>query len=550
VLAPRNITRVRARALAVGVFRDVPPGGAAGAIDRALDGALRAIWRRRLFTGRAGEIFVLPCAGRGLRAEMIVLAGLGAFDRYGAGAQQLAAENVARTLVAGGVDELATVVWGGGSGTRAAAGLRDLLVGLGRGLRDADPAGRFRRVIVCETNAARLRGMRAALPRLAKTGLLAHARVSESAAVTPAPPAAVDPIYLLVSADAAGAKIVRVRGALLSAGGKAAVVSGTREIARDAWAALVGRTQSDALSEAALRTLGDEIGRQLLAEEVCGVMARFPERHLVVVHDTVGSQVPWEALRVAGASRVFVPALGGGLTRRFVAENLSVAKFLEERRLGETLDLLLVVNPTLDLPGAETEGERVERLFGEATAAGARRVRLVKLHGEEATRAAVRERLRSGEFDVVHYAGHAFFDPADPGRSGLLCAGREVLAGADLADLSSLPALVFFNACESGRVRRATAATLRQRVRASAGVAEAFLRGGLANYLGTYWPVGDTAAVAFAETFYTRLLAGAALGEAVLAGRKSVKGVGSVDWADYVFYGCAEFALKLVGCAP
>jgi CHAT domain-containing protein len=100
---------------------------------------------------------------------------------------------------------------------------------------------------------------------------------------------------------------------------------------------------------------------------------------------------------------------------------------------------------------------------------------------------------------VVHYAGHAFFDPEHRTRSGILCAGREILSGADLASLSRLPALVFFNACEAARVRRVgdgeAAAT--EVARGTVGFAKSFLARGVANGLGTYWPVNDNGAEAF-----------------------------------------------------
>jgi len=75
--------------------------------------------------------------------------------------------------------------------------------------------------------------------------------------------------------------------------------------------------------------------------------------------------------------------------------------------------------------------------------------------------------------------------------------------------------------------------------------AEAFLRGGIANYIGTYWPVGDAAAATFAMRFYERLVAGQSIGAAIQAGRGAVKASGSIDWADYVHYGTQDFALKL-----
>jgi CHAT domain-containing protein len=149
----------------------------------------------------------------------------------------------------------------------------------------------------------------------------------------------------------------------------------------------------------------------------------------------------------------------------------------------------------------------------------------------------------------VHYAGHAFFDPEGPSRSGLICAGREILSGADLTGISNLPFLVFFNACEAGRVRGrpAPARSASVQVSESYGVAEALMRGGIANFMSTYWPVGDRAADTFASTFYKSVLAGNPIGAAVLEGRKAVLGTGERDWADYILYGNYDFVLKQAG---
>jgi CHAT domain-containing protein len=83
-------------------------------------------------------------------------------------------------------------------------------------------------------------------------------------------------------------------------------------------------------------------------------------------------------------------------------------------------------------------------------------------------------------------------------------------------------------------------------VRGTVGFAEAFLAGGVANYVGTYWPVGDEAARKFAETFYGALLAGRPMGDAMIEARHAVRdlAVGAADWADYVFYGNPRFVLK------
>jgi CHAT domain-containing protein len=172
------------------------------------------------------------------------------------------------------------------------------------------------------------------------------------------------------------------------------------------------------------------------------------------------------------------------------------------------------------------------------------------LRGREADWQALSEAFRSGTYDAIHYAGHAYFDRGDPSKSGAICSDHRVLSGADLAGMNHLPALVFFNACEAARIRkqpeRAGGRSARNRIEQNVSLAEAFLRGGIANYVGTYWPVGDAGAKTFAEVFYAELLKGEAIGDALLKGRRAVFELGNVDWADYIHYGGFDFRLEHV----
>jgi CHAT domain-containing protein len=111
---------------------------------------------------------------------------------------------------------------------------------------------------------------------------------------------------------------------------------------------------------------------------------------------------------------------------------------------------------------------------------------------------------------------------------------------------------MFFNACESARIRARRGARkpnarrrLKQRIEENVGLAESFLRGGAANYVGTYWPVGDDAAEAFSTTLYDALVEGQTVGESLNRGRKAVEKLGSVDWADYIHYGSYDFTIKV-----
>jgi len=575
-----SITEASVRAIALGAFSEVTPTGAAAALDRRLGGAITDVFRRRMFAARIGEVFVLPRGRHDLRADFITFVGLGPFDTFTDQALQTAAENIIRTFINARIEEFATVLFGGSSGESPAGALQNLLTGFFRGLKDADHRHSFRRIVVCEQDRERYLALKAELFRLSSTALCHDVEMTFEEEVLDPPPQViapdqravsavrrVDPVYLIVRQERTNPDTneIDIRSALLTAGAKAAIITGVCRVKSPALEAL--REEITTAAGDHFAELGLRLSKMVLAEQVLQILPRYNRHHVVVVHDAAMSRVPWEVLAVeqdAANRAVWFPSAGadgaetheGGLSHRYAADNLSVAKWLEDRIKDGVLNMLLVVNPTGDLEGANREGARILDLF-----AGRRDARIDELRGRAASHTAVLDAFRSGRYDVVHYAGHAFFDPRNPERSGLLCAGGVPLTGAQLASLGSLPTLVFFNACEAARIRTATPAraarTRSAKKKSDADIvartvsfAEAFMRGGVANFLGTYWPVGDEPAKHFADTFYTKLLEGASLNDALLAGRRRVREEDekarfpSRDWADYVFYGSPDFALK------
>lgn len=550
-----SITEANARALALGVFSDVTPSGAARAVDERLDGAITDVFRRRMFGARVGEVFVLPKGRHALAADFIAFVGLGAFDRFTDQALQTAAENLVRTLVRARIEEFATVLFGGGSGESPAGALQNLLTGFFRGLRDADTDHQFRRIVLCEFDAQRYTELKAELFRLSSTSLFGDVEITFDEEVLPEAPvmgAAVsrsrtgrDPVYLIVRQEKSSRGTLEIRSSLLTAGGKATIVSGVVSPRSSDLESLRSRIVSGRARN--FEALGLKLGEALLPDPIRELLPRHTDRHLVIVHDAPMSRVPWEVMALPGADgQTWLPAIGHGLSHRYAADNLSVAKWLEERIEDDTLSILLVVNPTLDLDGAAAEGRRIRQLFS-----GMPGVQLRVIEGKDATHRRLLDEFSSGEYDVIHYAGHAFFDEDSPERSGLLCHRDVPLTGAQLSSLANLPSLVFFNACESGRIRGGRRPSVEKRdaervtrARNAVGFAEAFMRGGIASFLGTYWPVGDEAALVFAETFYGELIAGKTVGDALVAARNAVREVGGQDWADYLFYGSPDFVVK------
>jgi hypothetical protein len=549
-----SIADANARALVLGVFQNVAPAGPAAAIDTALDGAVRELALRRMFAAQLGQVFVMPVARGALLAEFVVFAGLGEFDEFGAEAPAFVTENVVRTLARSQVEDFATVLFGAGSGLPAAMAAEQLLRGLVAGVLQADAGRVVRRVSICEVDARKyavlVRATRRLVPALARADLELVVDEVDLAAPGPvrSPSRAApgrhrlsvprDPAYLLVATEPRGRNDLACRASLLTAGAKAAVLSGEVVFAHQALRRVVDPLERGAAVVQDLAGIGTALADLLLPPTVRAGLESMQSRPLVIVHDREAARVPWEVLRI-GATH---PALAAGLSRRYATDALSVARWREDRLPGPKLRVLLVVDPTRDLPGAAAEGTAlVQRLSRED-------VQVERLAGREATRARILAALHAGGFGVLHFAGHAFFDAGDPARGGLVCDGDEVLRGADLATLGNLPALVFCNACEAARVRRRRAGATRSRAVQPrlGGLAEGFLTGGVANFIGTHWPVGDDAASAFSQSLYESLLDRATLGAAVLAARRRLHAMPSVDWADYVHYGSPEFRLDRI----
>jgi hypothetical protein len=546
VLEGNSITDVRAKAYVLGLFEGVTPAGPAGAIDELLEGNIADFVARRMFSAKVGEVFMLPTGNAPIQADVILFVGLGQLDQFLARPdeiQRFVASTVMRTLIQLRVDEFATVLIGGGSGQTVEATLTNLVLGFVDALRDVDPGDRARRVILCENDPARYEEMVDLVYAHARSEpfddirLTIYERPPEIGrrSIQRAPATVSEyrsRMFLHVRHQQVGDEDC-YEAVLLTPGGKATAITSSRRYdprERDALLRPVGTRTFD------VEEFGQDLAEFALSREFVDLLGGpiAKGQHLIVVHDAESSKLPWETLRCG--ERVL--ALDGGISRKYLLTvNYSVAKWLEKRRFDKKLDILLIVNPTEDLDGAEREGEIIRRLIKDVPA-----VEIKEVHGKAATKDRLLGEFQSGAYDVIHYAGHAEFNRDAPGHSGILCSDHHVLSGADLAMIGDLPALVFFNACESGRVRKAARPI--KRLQESVSFAEAFLRGGIANFIGTYWPVGDESAEAFAKTFYRDIVNGQAVGDALLAGRRAVRHIESYDWADYIHYGDPDFRIK------
>jgi hypothetical protein len=543
-----DVADSRAAATAVALLRGVPAKGAAADVDQRLGGVIGDWLQHRVVSGDAGSVTPIPRSlqkGRGKPRTAYLLIGLGRFDRLGLDVIELAAENLARFAEAPPYRSLATVAWGARAGIDPADSFAAQL----RGILRARAAGntKLARVDLHVLTRADAQRVQARLVDFVDARPAGALRLTPLA---PLPTRAVTRVrklpgtaHLIVSAEARREGMETWRASLLTGGTSAAIYSHGRRFSADALDALDHEFAQPSLTSARVTSLGRKLGSLVLHPALARALLETRRQPLSVVHDAAGSRVPWETLNLRG----WIPALESGLSRRYATADLVPARFDPTRLSQRELSVLVIANPTRDLPGAELERERITRILGRAP-----KVRVTEVTGEAATLARVTAELEAGRHDVIHYAGHAFFDARRPGESGLALADGD-LTGSAVAALGRLPPLVVFNACESARLRRgasarggnhARAAKRERGVRTNLSLAESLLRAGLAHYVGTHWPVEDEAATAFATVFYRELLR-TSIGGALVKARRAVHTRRSPDWADYVHYGDGDFRLKV-----
>ena len=201
--------------------------------------------------------------------------------------------------------------------------------------------------------------------------------------------------------------------------------------------------------------------------------------------------------------------------------------------------MLILANPTADLKSAYKEGINIRNQFDKA-----RDKISIDFKSTDINTFYVKKNLR--EYDIVHFAGHCECEKADPRKTGwLLRDGRftaqDILS---MGEDSLLPSLVFSNACQSAQVNKELIQENYQEKTYS--LACAFLFSGVRHYIWAIQRIEDPVSFVFAREFYTHLIKGSSVGEAVrLARLRLIKeyGINSCLWASYLLYGDPNFVL-------
>jgi leucyl aminopeptidase len=111
-----DVTGTSTPALVVNLFQGVTqPGGATGAVDKALDGAISQLIQDGEIKGKQGEISLIHTLGK-ISPARVVVAGLGPAERFDAQVVRQVSGEVVRYLRQRGISRAATIAHGAGIG--------------------------------------------------------------------------------------------------------------------------------------------------------------------------------------------------------------------------------------------------------------------------------------------------------------------------------------------------------------------------------------------------------------------------------------------------
>ncbi|MFH0814375.1 MAG: CHAT domain-containing protein, partial [Pseudomonadota bacterium] len=286
-----------------------------------------------------------------------------------------------------------------------------------------------------------------------------------------------------------------------------------------------GKVSKDILIK--LQKLGQLLYNGLLTAKAREQLNTTEAEDLIVNIDDQLVQIPWELLY--DGKQFFCQRFNMG---RLVKTRQAVGS-VRIRRVERPLKMLILSDPQNNLPNSHQEGLK---LTGVVEKEG----ELVTANHKTGTVKIDEVRKSLCYYDVIHYAGHADYDPSDPSQSGwLLSDGKFTSHEITCVDrIRPLPALVFSNACHSGQTEEwKIDQKFEDRIY---GLANAFLLSGVQHYLGTFWEIQDEPGLLFALEFYQELLKGNTIGEAVRNAREALikkYGEETIVWASYMLYG-------------
>ena len=144
----------------------------------------------------------------------------------------------------------------------------------------------------------------------------------------------------------------------------------------------------------------------------------------------------------------------------------------------------------------------------------------------------VRELLRYGGVQLIHFACHGSFDPDEHEQSVIYLENNEKLRSRDIAGSRRAfgrdRPFVFINVCQTARAEFSLVGI--------GSWANKFIAAQASGFLGSSWEVDDKLAYEFTMAFYQALIDGKTIGEAVKEARQEIRHEDDSTWLAYTVY--------------
>ncbi len=183
------------------------------------------------------------------------------------------------------------------------------------------------------------------------------------------------------------------------------------------------------------------------------------------------------------------------------------------------MNALIVADPNLNgymgqLSGAKREGEDVTNLLRNQN------YETVSLINSNPTQILLK--LFTQNYKIIHFAGHGIFsqDPEKP--TGMVIGNNAFLSVNEIAQMSTVPELVFVNCCYLGQIDGKAEVENNSRHKLAANIGTQLIENGVKAVIVAGWAVDDEAALEFCRHFYKCMFEGAGFGDAVKGARKHI----------------------------
>ncbi|MCS6985095.1 MAG: CHAT domain-containing protein [Leptospiraceae bacterium] len=274
---------------------------------------------------------------------------------------------------------------------------------------------------------------------------------------------------------------------------------------------------------ARLREIGETFFRQFFPESLRLFFRKTETTHLFFYVDPALASIPFEILHNG---------------ENFLCERFSLGKSIKGKRLSlspipprEKLNMLIIADPTEDLEWARREGEILYEHL--STHYPEKKISIELLGGRSVTKLSLLSSMKGK--DIIHYAGH-LHHAGSSGENGWVLSQGKIVRAREIQNAEAEPWLIFSNSCLSARSQEKD-----KSLDWYSHFAASFIRSEKTCYVGTNWELPDTKqTLDFTLQFYTALLAGSTIGEALNQARQYALNNFSpqdLTWASYILIG-------------